>query len=101
MTTKAQILQGGIRAYCLECCCGSRSEVARCSRTDCPLHEYRFGTDPNPSTSRGFAKFNGYKNGSEQRQPDLPPPKKKPHREFKSRQGISPKPITPNDKDRE
>lgn len=49
MTTKARVLQS-IRDKCLDCCCGSRGEVARCQLQECSLHPYRFGKDPNPST---------------------------------------------------
>ncbi len=32
-----------IRAYCLECSCGSPSEVKLCVIPDCPLYAYRLG----------------------------------------------------------
>lgn len=35
-----------IRAKCLDCCCGSPSEVAACTVEKCPLHPYRMGTNP-------------------------------------------------------
>jgi hypothetical protein len=35
-----------IRAKCLDCCCGSPSEVRRCAALDCPLWPFRMGTDP-------------------------------------------------------
>lgn len=54
MTTKADILKD-IRAKCLDCCCGVRSEISKCSVQTCGLFAYRFGVDPNP-TKRGFAK---------------------------------------------
>jgi hypothetical protein len=65
MTTKAQVLQV-IRAHCMGCSGGSRSEVARCHLTDCALHPFRFGKDPNPSPGRGFAKSPVYESGSRQ-----------------------------------
>lgn len=55
MTTKAQVLKS-IRTKCLDCCCGSRDEVARCHLQGCSLHPYRFGKDPSPSTSRNHRK---------------------------------------------
>ena len=35
-----------IRAYCLDCCCGSWLEVKLCPRTQCALYPYRFGKRP-------------------------------------------------------
>jgi hypothetical protein len=35
-----------IRRKCLDCCCGSRSEVRACELLNCSLYEYRFGTNP-------------------------------------------------------
>lgn len=35
-----------IRLKCLDCCCGSAHEVKLCSVEKCPLHPFRFGTDP-------------------------------------------------------
>ncbi len=35
-----------IRLKCLDCCCGSAHEVSLCSVEKCPLHPFRFGTDP-------------------------------------------------------
>jgi hypothetical protein len=49
MSTKAHILQA-IRSKCADCCCGSRSEVAKCHLQGCSLHPFRFGKDPNSST---------------------------------------------------
>jgi|TARA_R110000744_G_scaffold227915_1_gene345954 hypothetical protein len=48
--TKRPILQV-IRAKCIDCCCGDRSEVKRCAITDCDLHPYRLGK--NPFSTRG------------------------------------------------
>lgn len=36
-----------IRQKCLECCCGSSVEVSLCEITDCSLHPFRFGKNPN------------------------------------------------------
>lgn len=36
-----------IRKMCLECMGGSYKLVAECPSSDCPLFEYRFGTNPN------------------------------------------------------
>lgn len=35
-----------IRAKCLECCCGSASEVKQCTVDHCPLYCYRDGHNP-------------------------------------------------------
>lgn len=35
-----------IRLKCLDCCCGSAHEVKLCTVEKCPLHPFRFGTDP-------------------------------------------------------
>lgn len=36
-----------IRLKCLDCCCYSALEVRLCPCTDCALHVYRFGKNPN------------------------------------------------------
>lgn len=36
-----------IRAKCLECSGGRRSEVERCQIRECPLYAYRHGKNPN------------------------------------------------------
>ena len=35
-----------IRAKCLDCCCGSASEVRLCTIRKCPLYPHRFGKRP-------------------------------------------------------
>jgi hypothetical protein len=35
-----------IRAKCIDCCAGSRSEVAKCTAIGCALWPYRMGTNP-------------------------------------------------------
>ncbi len=35
-----------IRAYCLDCSNRQPKEVRECEITDCPLYEFRFGTNP-------------------------------------------------------
>lgn len=57
MTAKQDILHV-IRLKCLDCCCYQVGEVRKCPVTTCRLWPYRFGRDPNPSTTRGFAKTN-------------------------------------------
>ena len=36
-----------IRAKCLDCCGGQYSEVKMCPCTNCPLHDFRLGKNPN------------------------------------------------------
>ena len=36
-----------IRANCIECSNRQHKEVRECEITDCPLYEFRFGTNPN------------------------------------------------------
>lgn len=36
-----------IRAKCLDCSCGSYTEVKECPITDCPLYPFRLGHNPN------------------------------------------------------
>ncbi len=36
-----------VRLKCLDCCCGSADEVRLCPCEDCPLHQFRFGKNPN------------------------------------------------------
>jgi hypothetical protein len=38
-----------IRSKCLDCMCGQPKEVRKCTSTDCPLFEYRFGKNPSRS----------------------------------------------------
>ncbi|WP_158414017.1 hypothetical protein [Geoalkalibacter subterraneus] len=35
-----------IRKKCIDCCCHSVYEPAKCTAEDCPLHPYRFGHRP-------------------------------------------------------
>lgn len=35
-----------IRAACLDCCAGQRTEVRECHLEDCPLWPYRMGRNP-------------------------------------------------------
>ena len=50
MTTKTEILKT-IRLHCLDCCGGSPKEVSLCT-VRCDLHQYRFGSDPNPNAKK-------------------------------------------------
>jgi hypothetical protein len=36
-----------IRAKCVDCCAGSRVEIARCPVVTCALHPFRMGHNPN------------------------------------------------------
>ena len=68
MTTKAALLQA-VRAKCLDCSCYQPSEVRLCPATRCALWPFRLGKDPNPSTTRGFARPAGYTSGPDRVQP--------------------------------
>ena len=35
-----------IRAKCIDCCCGQKSEVAKCTAYGCPLWPYRMNANP-------------------------------------------------------
>ena len=72
MTTKSAILQS-IRHKCLDCCCHQPTEVRQCRATRCALWPFRFGTDPRPSQSRGFAKSPAYTGFAEAVSPAVPP----------------------------
>jgi hypothetical protein len=62
MTTKTAILQA-IRHKCLDCFVYQPAEVRECPVTKCGLWPYRFGMDPDPSRTRGFAKSPVYTEG--------------------------------------
>ena len=59
-----------IRAKCLDCCCGSPSEVRLCPCTDCQLYPYRMGRNPNCGSRvgklAGAAKMRASSGDSEQ-----------------------------------
>jgi hypothetical protein len=38
-----------IRAKCLDCCCGQKTEVKLCTSKNCALHPYRMGHRPKAS----------------------------------------------------
>jgi hypothetical protein len=40
-----------IKRYCLDCSGGSKSAVRNCIWVTCPLHPFRFGTNPNRKLS--------------------------------------------------
>ena len=68
MTTKSDVLKS-IRAKCIDCSGGSKSEVSLCPCNTCELWPYRFGRDPEPSRRRGFAKTRVYTSAFSQRGP--------------------------------
>lgn len=35
-----------VKAKCLDCCAGDRTEVKLCPAVNCPLHNFRFGKNP-------------------------------------------------------
>ena len=62
MTTKTAILQA-IRHKCLDCSVYQPAEVRECPVSTCGLWPFRFGVDPDPSRTRGFAKSPVYTGG--------------------------------------
>lgn len=38
-----------IRLKCIDCSNHQTEEIANCPITDCPLYQWRFGKNPNPS----------------------------------------------------
>ena len=42
-----------IRAFCLDCTCGSSKEVELCTAPKCPLWRYRFGKRPETAEAKG------------------------------------------------
>ncbi|MCH7724810.1 MAG: hypothetical protein IIC76_15945 [Bacteroidetes bacterium] len=59
-----------IRKNCLDCCNGSAKEVKLCPIEDCPLHQFRFGKNPNRKGigGLGFPKEFHQKSGVESAQ---------------------------------
>ena len=43
-----------IRQKCLDCSGGKTSEIKECGITECPLHAFRMGTNPN--YTRGYSR---------------------------------------------
>ena len=68
MTTKTAILQA-IRLKCLDCCVYQPVEVRECTVSTCGLWPFRFGVDPKPSSTRGFAKSRVYTSGFRKDEP--------------------------------
>lgn len=50
-----------IRKFCLECSCGSPSEVRLCVIPRCPLFPYRFGKNPARAGIRSSSSFQSKK----------------------------------------
>jgi hypothetical protein len=79
-----------IRARCLDCCCGDKSEVRKCVATDCSSWPFRMGTNP-------FRKKPVLSEAERQRrtallQGELPAsPKEKPRSRFADRAEAQPK----------
>ena len=46
-----------IRAYCIECCSGSKAEVRKCVIPSCALYPYRMGHDPH---RKGIGREGGF-----------------------------------------
>ena len=50
-----------IRLKCLDCTCQQPKEIRECTITSCPLHPFRFGTNPNLTGKRGRGRSFGKK----------------------------------------
>ena len=70
-----------IRLYCLDCVCGSSSEVRQCAIPQCSLWPYRLGRQPRPDdlivpeydkhgNLTGFHEYEGFVNGGKTGQAD-------------------------------
>jgi hypothetical protein len=52
MEEKIPSVLRSVRLKCLDCSCGSVSEVTACPVEACPLHPFRFGKNPNRNGTR-------------------------------------------------
>jgi hypothetical protein len=64
-----------IRAKCLDCSAGQRAEVRLCPVTDCPLHRFRMGRNPNRAGIRGSKVVFGDQAGESRVETDVSAPK--------------------------
>lgn len=64
MTEKHITPLKAIRVKCLDCCCGSSSEVKRCTVENCMLHPYRSGKNPNRKGIGGNGRLRTEKGNS-------------------------------------
>ena len=46
-----------MRAKCLDCTCGSRIDIRKCTVIDCALYPYRFGKRPTQAIIDTINKF--------------------------------------------
>jgi hypothetical protein len=67
VTTKKEVLSA-LRAKCLDCAGGSKREVSKCGAYTCRLHPFRFGRDPHPNQTTGFAKLRAQTSNREPRE---------------------------------
>ena len=45
-----------IRVFCLDCCCGSRTDVRMCTRLNCSLYPFRMGRRPSKEERSKLAR---------------------------------------------
>lgn len=58
MSLEERITRGkAIRLKCLDCCCGSASEVRRCESRNCPLWRFRMGREVLEDSEEDAAEF--------------------------------------------
>ena len=53
-----------IRLKCLDCCCGSPSEVKLCPCEKCPIYPFRLGKNPNRAGVTNKGCFTAKNHGS-------------------------------------
>lgn len=56
-----------IRAKCIDCMCGNKTEVARCPCTECPLFPYRDGHNPARKGVGGKGNYDALKRFQERK----------------------------------
>lgn len=60
-----------IRAKCMDCTCQQIVEVRECTATDCPIHPFRMGKNPNRAgkggNTAGLEKARSLKNNTDSR----------------------------------
>lgn len=44
-----------IRQKCIDCACGNKAEVRKCTAENCPLFIFRMGHNPNRKGNKGIA----------------------------------------------
>jgi hypothetical protein len=64
LSLEERITRGkAIRLKCLDCCCGSASEVRRCESRKCPLWRFRMGREVLEDSEEDAAEFEAGQTG--------------------------------------